>query len=478
MNATPQSLAEKKLRPFGIRDKIGYMFGDFGNDFSFILQMMFFMKFYTDVMGINPSHVGVLFLGARLLDAFTDVGMGRLVDMLKPTAAGRFRPWILRMAIPVSLASLMMYMPLVVDASYGVRLTYMCVTYVIWGSIFYTSINIPYGSMAAVVSDKPEHRTSLSVFRSVGAQLANLVISSALPPLVSVDNHIDSTRMMIAAIVCAVCGVGCYLACYANVQERMTAVLDEEPKEKVSFGKMLSTLVHNRPLLSLVLGAIFFLLGSQVVGTVTTYLWQDYFKDFAMMSVAQIVSVAPVFLISVVATALSMRFGKKEILVTLLLFSALLSILTYYLHLTSIPFFIVLFFFISIGVGFYNVIVWAMITDVLDFQEVLTGERDDGVVYAIYSWSRKLGQALAGWLVGLALAGIGYDAEIAKAKGVQAQETIDGIYMLFLLVPGVLYLLCALVMWFLYPLSKKRVMENYRTLKSRHDVAVEEAVEQ
>ena len=79
------------------------MFGDFGNDFTFMLQMMFFMVFYTDVMGINPAHVGLLFLLARLADAFTDVGMGRLVDTLKPAKSGRFKPWILRIAIPVSL---------------------------------------------------------------------------------------------------------------------------------------------------------------------------------------------------------------------------------------------------------------------------------------------------------------------------------------------------------------------------------------
>lgn len=81
-------------RPFGMRDKLGYMFGDLGNDFTFILSSGFMMKFYTDVMGIAPGVVGALMMLARFLDAFTDVTMGQIVDRARSTKDGRFRPWI------------------------------------------------------------------------------------------------------------------------------------------------------------------------------------------------------------------------------------------------------------------------------------------------------------------------------------------------------------------------------------------------
>lgn len=458
--------AKPEVRPFGIKDKIGYMFGDFGNDFTFILQMMFFMVFYTDVMGIKPAHVGTLFLVARLLDAFTDVGMGRLVDVLKPGKGGRFRPWILRMAIPVTVASAMMYMPFAVNASYGGRLAYMIITYIIWGSIFYTSINIPYGSMAAVVSDKPEHRASLSVFRSVGAQLAALIITAALPRVVYVDNQLSGPRMGMAAIVCAAMGVVCYVLCWSLVRERLTL----KPKvkgESASFGQMLGTLVKNRPLLALVSGALMFLIGSQIAGGATAYLWKDYFKAAEMQSWAQIVSILPIFLLSVIATAVSMKFGKKELLSYGMLLSGALAVIMYFMHITSPIVFIIFFFFMSIGVGFYNVIVWAVITDVLDYQEVATGERDDGTIYAIYSWSRKLGQAIAGYIVGWAIGAVGYSAEAAKAGQAQPESAIQGIYMLFLLVPGIFYLITALIMWFWYPLGRKQVAKNFQILHER-----------
>lgn len=463
------SVPTRTLRPFGWRDKIGYMFGDFGNDFTFMLQMMFFMVFYTDVMGINPAHVGLLFLVARIIDAFTDVGMGRLVDTLRPTAAGRFRPWILRGAIPVALAGSLMFQPWLADASYNARLAYMCITYLLWGSVFYTAINIPYGSMAAVVSDRPEHRSSLSVFRSMGAQLAFLIISAVLPNVVRVGNQVDPTRMSIASFGCAVAAVICYLICYFNVEERIQVA--QKPKgEQASFGQMLATLGRNRPLIALIAAAIAFLIGSQIASGVTAYLWKDYFQDFGKMSLAQMVSILPVFVMSLVATKAAMKYGKKELIAAALMLAGAVSVGMWFMGITSPSVFIALFFVLSLGPSLYNVLVWAVITDVLDHQEVRTGNRDDGTIYALYSWSRKLGQAIAGWVVGAAIAGVGYDSAAAKAGIAQSQQAIDGIYLLFLLVPGLLYLLTAAIMMFAYPLGRRQVAENFNTLQARKAV--------
>ena len=100
--------ADSKEKPFGIKDKLGYMFGDFGNDFTFIFASSFLMVFYTNVLGIDPKMVGVLFLVARVVDAFTDIGMGRIVDRLPSSRDGKFRPWIKRICVPVAFASFLM----------------------------------------------------------------------------------------------------------------------------------------------------------------------------------------------------------------------------------------------------------------------------------------------------------------------------------------------------------------------------------
>ncbi|HCD5957354.1 TPA: MFS transporter, partial [Enterococcus faecium] len=207
-------------RKFGIRDKIGYMFGDFGNDFTFIFASSFLMIFYTKVLGISGAAVGTLFLVARFIDAVTDVTMGRIVDRSKATKQGKFKPWILRMSGPVALASFLMYQTSMISASMSVKVVYMYVTYILWGSIFYTSINIPYGSMASAITSITEERTMLSTFRNVGATLASLVIGVLTPLFIYTrdDSGAQIVRggstFTIVAGIFSICALICYLICY------------------------------------------------------------------------------------------------------------------------------------------------------------------------------------------------------------------------------------------------------------------------
>lgn len=122
----------KVVRPFGLRDKVGYMFGDFGNDFTFMLSSIFMLKFYTDVMGISAGVVGVLMMAARFVDAFTDVTMGQIVDRSKPTKDGKFKPWIRRMAGPVAISSFMVFQGGFANMSYTFKVVWMTVTYLLW----------------------------------------------------------------------------------------------------------------------------------------------------------------------------------------------------------------------------------------------------------------------------------------------------------------------------------------------------------
>lgn len=155
-------------KPFGMRDKLGYMFGDLANDMTFMLQSMFLMVFYTEVWHISPSAVSFLFLVSRIIDAFTDVTMGIIVDKSPAQGDGKFKPWIRRIAGPVAIASFLMYQTGLAEMDMTFKIIYMYVTYILYGSIFYTAINIPYGSMQAAITANPNERTQLSQFRSMG----------------------------------------------------------------------------------------------------------------------------------------------------------------------------------------------------------------------------------------------------------------------------------------------------------------------
>ena len=164
---------DKVVKPFGFKDKIGYMFGDFANDFTFILSSSFLMKFYTDVMGVSAGVVGMIMMIARFVDAFTDVTMGQIVDRSNPTKDGKFRPWLKRMCGPVAIASFLIFQSGLAGMSYGFKVAWLFVTYILWGSIFYTSVNIPYGSMASAISADPKDRAELSTWRTIGSTLAS-----------------------------------------------------------------------------------------------------------------------------------------------------------------------------------------------------------------------------------------------------------------------------------------------------------------
>ncbi len=128
------SESKSALRPFGMKDKLGYMFGDFGNDFTFILSSLFLMKFYTDVMGVSAGVVGIVMMAARIVDAFTDITMGQIVDRCKPTKDGKFRPWLKRMCGPVAIASFLIFQSGLAGMPYGFKVAWLAVTYILWGS--------------------------------------------------------------------------------------------------------------------------------------------------------------------------------------------------------------------------------------------------------------------------------------------------------------------------------------------------------
>ena len=262
----------KKAAPFGMKDKVGYMFGDFGNDFTFLLSSSFLMKFYTDVMGVNAAIVGMVMMIARFVDAFTDVGMGQIVDHSKPNKDGKFRPWIKRMCGPVAIASFLIYQSGLAGMPYGFKVAWLFVTYILWGSIFYTSINIPYGSMASAISSDPKDRADLSTWRTIGSTLANMVIGVATPMVayVVVDGKtvMSGSRMTIIAGVFSICAILCYIVCFKLTGERVEVPASNQ---KISASAIFKSIFTNKALLGIIVAAIFVLLSQLTVLSLAGY---------------------------------------------------------------------------------------------------------------------------------------------------------------------------------------------------------------
>jgi glycoside/pentoside/hexuronide:cation symporter, GPH family len=455
---TPQN-GGKAVRPFGMKDKLGYLFGDFGNDFFFILVAAFLMVYYTDVYGLNPAAVGFLFLIARLWDAFADITWGRFIDTRKAGKNGKFKPWILRMSFPLVITGVLMFVH-IPGMSDGFYLAYAYVTYIIWGTL-YSTVNIPYGSMASVITADPVERTALSSWRTLGGNLAGLIINVVGPMILFVDNKADANRFLLGAIIFGVLALACYIACYKLSVERI--VMDETNKPKANLGKTVKGLGKNKPLIWFLIISLLFMICFMLIGTVNVYLFKDYFTSAQSLSMVGLLQSVAVFIAMPLVRPLVAKFGKKEVASAGILVAALVYAVLYLLPDLTATQFIGVLTVAMFGYGVFNLVIWAFVTDVIDYHEYLTGLREDGTVYSIYSMARKIGQAVAGGVGGAAIAAVGYTA------GAEAQtaETLEGIHTLATLVPAVALMIVFLMIVFLYPLNKKRTEQLTIDLAAR-----------
>ncbi|MBQ7343865.1 MAG: MFS transporter [Clostridia bacterium] len=452
-------------RPFGLRDKLGYLFGDFGNDFTFILSSSFLLKFYTDVMGIAPWIVGLVITFARFVDGFTDVTMGRIADRSRVTEVGKFKPWIRRMAAPVAIASFLIYQSAFAGAAMWFKITWLVVTYILWGSIFYTSINIPYGSMASSISPEPGDRQSLSTFRTMGSTLAGVIVGAGIPLFaydkVGENTVLNGPRFTLIAGIFSILSIICYLLCYTLTTERV--VSDTAPREQPSVGRMLGDAIKNRALISIIVGSIVMLLAQLTMQSMSNYIYPNYYGNVRAQSVSTLAMMGGMMIAAAVAKPLAKRFGKAEISAASNLLAAAVCILLFAIRPENVWIYVLVNLVSWLGLGIFAMVSWALITDVIDDAELRNGRREDGSIYALYSFARKLGQAASAGLTGALLSAIGYSDKTAFDEGV-----LRGVYDISTLVPALGFGALALILWFWYPLHKRKVEENVRLLELKH----------
>ena len=457
---------DRQTRPFGWRDKVGYLFGDFGNDFTFIFSSSFLLKFYTDVMGVSAAAVGVIMMIARFVDAFTDVTMGRICDRSRITPVGKFKPWIRRMCGPVAIASFLIYQSRLAHMPMAFKIGYLFVTYILWGSVFYTAINIPYGSMASAISPEAGDRQSLSTYRSIGAALAGMFIGAGVP-LVAYDKVNGATvlnggRFTLIAGVFSLLALVCYIICYALTTERVQVEVSREARERNNFATMIKNAVVNRALISIIVASVVMLLSQFTLQSMSNYIYPNYYGNTQAQAVSTLLMTVSMLVAAAFAKPLSKKFGKAEISIVANIVAAVMSFLLFFWRPQSVWVYVGVTTVSWVGLGLFSMVNWALITDVIDYSELKNGIREDGTVYALYSFARKLGQAAAAGVSGGLLTFIGYSELTAFDKNV-----VEGIFDISTIIPAIGFFVLALILWFWYPLHKKQVEENIRRLKEK-----------
>ena len=461
--ANKEVLESSKVKPFGMQDKVGYMLGDFGNSLLFNFIGSYLLVFYTDAFGISAAAVGTLMAVSRVWDAINDPMMGVIVDKRKRTKDGKFRPYLKYMGIPLGIFTILTFL-VIPNMPENMKLPYAYITYIGFG-MAYTSINIPYGSLASVLTNDPVERTSLSTFRNLAVAFSQIILMVLTPKLVfDASGAVSVKGFVIVSVLYAIIANIAYRCCYSMTTERVIVEVKEDAP-KVSLGETLKTLCKNRALIGLILSSLGTLTAMFIPNALNAYLFKDYFGTPGLLSIAGLVGMIGTFIVLPFTTKLVAKFGKKNVAT----YSSIICIISY----TILVFFpsknpwiyIGLNLISGIGVAFYNMLIWALVGDVMDYQEYLSGQREDGTVYAAYSLSRKLVQAIVGSIGGFALAAIGYQSGAAT----QTPEVAENIRTIITVVPLIGFVFGAVCLKFVYNLSNKTLNEVNEELERRRD---------
>ena len=454
-------MEKKQIRPFGVKDEIGYVFGDMAGSFVNLFVDAYFLIFCTNVLGISAGWMGTLFLVARLWDAINDPIMGSFPDRWMIGKSGdKFKPWIKIFMIPLALSGVLCFLNVPLE---GIALhAYVAFAYVLYG-MSYTGTSMPFGAMASVVSDDPIQRSKLSRARSIGGTIVGIV-GLSIVPVVCFDkqSNILPERFTLIAVVFGVLSIISYFVLLNLTQERIRQ--NSEKAEKFNYGKVLKATVHNRPLIGVMvatLGSMLFITGSNQV---RSYIFKEYYARTDVMSIISLATIPILVICFPLVPKLVAKFGKKATLMAAIVSSTIFSVIPVVMEIKNVYIYSALVVLGTIGQTVFTMLIWALVTDCLDYSEWKFNERSDGSMYSLYTFSRKIGSTIASTGVSFGLAAIGF---VSGSNVVQTAEAVNGIYFLVNIIPVVTCALELIGVGLIFNLNKETTERMYAELKAK-----------
>jgi len=412
-----------------------YGMGDAGSCMIWSVLALYLTWFYTDVYGLAPGIVGTLFLVIRIFDAFSDPIMGAICDRTK-SRWGKFRPWLLWMALPFGLGAVAMFTT--PDISMTGKIIYAWVTYLVM-SLIYTAINIPYCSVAGVITLNQKERMGCLSWRFFLNGLATLIISSTILPLTDwLGNGNRASGFQMTMIIMGAAATLMFLFCFSSIKERVVAV-----KENDSLKRDLKDIVKNDQWLLMITITFLNVFPAFIRGAVTIY-YATYVMQASVgfITFFMALGVACNMLGSVIAKPLTDRFDKVKLFRIINVILGILSFALWFVNPASLTPLLTLFIIINIlHLIQSGPILWSMMSDVDDYGDWKFGKRLTGISFAGNLFMLKMGLAVAGAIVAWVLSWTGYIANKAE----QNPDTLEGIIIMFSLMPMVSYFISAFI---------------------------------
>ena len=463
---------------FGMRDKVSYAAGDLGCNMSFALKSTIMAIFWTQFMALGETLYATLLLVVQIWDAINDPLLGSLFDMDKRKYRhGKFKSYIFIGALGLLFSGLFFFLP-IPNAPKVMRCIMFILGYVLWDA-FYTVANVPYGSMMSVITTDGSERSQLSTWRSIGSMIGNILPMVLLPILCyDASNNLKGETVFLAAIIMGVIGLACFIYMLKTTTIRVdeSTVVISEKKEKFNVFVAMKNFMKNPPAIGATLAAMAMFIGMQGSTTATTVLFQAYFKNAKISGVIMLISYLPMFLFMPFIKNIVDKWGKKEacsVGSAVSVFGALLLFLPLGNGTLGLVGYVVAQVFYGLGLGFYTCVSWALMADAIDYNEWKNGSKEEGTVYSLHSFFRKLAQGLGPSLVIIIMGALGYDGALKADQPFAVAEKMKWLV-------AALYSFSAIVMFlsitFIYNLSKKKVAEMTDALKEKRESAEKEAM--
>ncbi len=457
-----------------LKEKIAYGFGDFASSMFWKMFSVYLLFYYTDVFGISAAVVGTMFLVTRIWDAANDPMMGIIADRTE-TKWGKFRPYLLWMAIPFGIVGVLSFTT--PDLGLTGKIVYAYVTYTLMMMV-YTAVNVPYASLMGVMTSDLKDRTTLSTFRFVFAFAGSILVLATAEPLVAAlskkaSGVIDTQQgwqyaMIIYAFIAAIL----FYLTFAWTKERV-----RPPKEqKTSLKEDLKNLGNNKPWFILLGAGVATLIFNSLRDGSAIYYFKYYFQNqeaFQMPGLNIAINFSTLYLVLgqaanivgvVLAKPISDKLGKKNTFMYAMIIAGVLSCVFYLFDESDLTLIFAFQFLISICAGIIFPLLWSMYADIADYSEWETGRRATGLIFSSSSMSQKMGWTLGGALTGWLLALYGF-----QANTVQSTEAITGIRLMLSFIPAAGALISAGFIFF-YQLSDSFMVKVSDELAQRRSL--------
>lgn len=428
------------------REKFGYGLGDVASNFFWQMFAIFIAKFYTDVFMLSAATLGTMLLLTRVGDAFVDPVVGMIADRTQ-TRWGKFRPYLLWMALPMAVTSVLAFTTPALEGDAKVVYAYVTLSLMM---IAYSAINIPYSALLGVLTPDSTERTSVMSWRFAMALAPVFIIVNLTLPMAEWFGGADDPQYgwMMTMAVYSLIAVLLFVATFLMTRERVAP----QAREPSSLGRDLGDLRSNRPWIILSVVGICALVHSNMRAAAGVYYFEQLVDDGSRWFGPVMTSGAVAFIVGVMLTSpLSRWLGKRRLYLGSMLLTALATAGLYWVPTDNLPLVWAVQVLISLFAAPTAPLIWAMYADAADYSEWKSQRRATGLVFSAASFTQKIGWALGGAGVGWVLAYFQYEPGV-----VPSAETRHGIVLMMSLLPAVAALLACAAMAF-YTLDEPRM---------------------